>query len=62
MLRYSYKTELHRAKTQEAMLLLDLETCPVNERAKEKLISVRQEIKFYQDRIDAGLDPGTVIL
>jgi len=61
-LEYSYKVEVQRLKATEAGLLLDLAKSPTNERAKKELAKVRLTLKFFEERIKDGKDPGVRIL
>jgi len=62
MLEYSYKVEVKQLETKIKKLELDLIKRPDNERAKRKLKEARDELSWFQQRIDQGLDPGVRVL
>jgi hypothetical protein len=61
MLRYSYKVEAKRVECQLNSLILDNERNP-SQRAREAIEQKRKELRWYQERIEAGKDPGAIIL
>jgi hypothetical protein len=63
MLRHSYLVQVKELKTTKLGLELDLLKYPnQKDMIEKKLLEIEQEIKWYEDRIKNGRDPGCHII